>query len=87
MNILIGESGLNVTRPAGEALSFVPENLSGKHGTAVPNVQKRKKSKPKIVISRPVQVILIDFNILKNVDVIFKELRIIRCNENILFSI
>ena len=85
MNILIGESGLNVTRPAGEALSFVPENLPGKHGTEVPNAQKKIKSKPKIVMSRPVQVILIAFNSLKTV--IFKELRIIRCNENILFSI
>ena len=85
MNILIGESGLNVTRPAGEALSFVPENLRGKHGTEVPNAQKKIKSKPKIVMSRPVQVILIAFNSLKTV--IFKELRIIRCNENILFSI
>ena len=65
MNILIGESGLNVTRPAGEALSFVPENLPGKHGTEVPNAQKKIKSKPKIVMSRPVQVILIAFNSLK----------------------
>ena len=72
-------------RPVGEALSFVPENLPGKHGTEVPNAQKKIKSKPKIVMSRPVQVILIAFNSLKTV--IFKELRIIRCNENILFSI
>ena len=85
MNILIGESGLNVTRPVVEAPSFVPEKLRGKHGTVVPNAQKKILNKPKIVTSRPVQVILIAFNILKNVDV--KGLRIICSCENILFSI
>ena len=69
MNILIGESGLNVTRPAGEALSFVPEKLKGKHGTVVSNAQKKTLNKPKSVTNRLAQVIAVRFNILKKIDV------------------
>ena len=67
MNILIGESGPNVTRLVGEALNFVPEKLNGKHGTVVPNVQKKTLNKPKSVTKRLAQVISIRFTILKKI--------------------
>ena len=67
MNILIGESGLNVTRLVGEARSFVLEKLKGKRGTVGPNVQKKILSKPKFVMSKPAQVISITVTITKNV--------------------
>ena len=69
MNILIGESGLNVTRLVGEARSFVLEKLKGKRGTVGPNVQKKILSKPKFVMSKPAQVISITVTITKNADV------------------
>ena len=68
MNILIGESGLNVTRLVGEARSFVLEKLKGKRGTVGPNVQKKILSKPKFVMSKPAQVISITVTITKNAD-------------------
>ena len=61
--MLIGESGLNVTRLVGEARSFVLEKLKGKRGTVGPNVQKKILSKPKFVMSKPAQVISITVTI------------------------
>ena len=69
MSILIGERGLNVTRLVGEALSFVPEKLKGKHGMVVPNAQKKILNKLKSVTNRLAQVIAVRFPILEKIDV------------------
>ena len=61
MNILTGESGLNVTRPAEEALSSVAEKSKGRHGMEVSNAQTKIPKKPKTVTNKPVQVFSIFF--------------------------
>ena len=61
MNILTGESGLNVTKPAEEALSSVAEKSKGRHGMEVSNVQRKILKKRKTVTYKPVQVFSIFF--------------------------
>ena len=62
MNILTGESGLNVTRPVEEALSSVAEKSKGRHGMEVSNVQRKILKKHKTVTNKPVQVFSIFFD-------------------------
>ena len=61
MNILTGESGLNVTRPVEEALSSVAEKSKGRHGTEVSNARTKILKKPKTVTYKSVQVYSIFF--------------------------
>ena len=56
MNILTGESGLNVTRPVEEALSSVAEKSKGRHGMEVSNARTEILKKPKTVTYKSVQV-------------------------------
>ena len=61
MNILTGESGLNVTRPVEEALSSVAEKSRGRHGMEVSNARRKILKKPENVTNKPVQVYTISF--------------------------